>query len=39
VYEPESGWIDALTAAAGIYLTISVGILQNLPGDIHLIGD
>lgn len=37
--EPVPGWIDAVGAGAGVYLSAGLGISHILPGDVRCISD
>ena len=39
VQDPSPGWIDSVSAAGAIYLSAALGVTQQLPGSMHLIGD
>ena len=37
--EPVPGWVDVISAAGAVYLSVGLGVLKFLPGSEHNMGD
>lgn len=39
LYEPYPGWVDTLTAAGGIILTVSLGVIREIHCGLDVVAD